>query len=76
MPNNQVNADGGGNGAMTALLAILVIAVVAFGLWYVMRGNAAPAADNDDASLNIEIGGSSDANGSETGGNTNNVPNQ
>lgn len=55
MPNNN---SGGGNGAMTALLAILVIAIVGFGIWYVMNDQAED--QSDGAGLEINLGGSSE----------------
>ncbi len=53
MPNNTVN-NGGGNGAVTALLAILVIAVIAFGIWYVVRHSQAD--ETSGAGLQINLG--------------------
>ena len=51
------DTDGGGSGATTALLAILVIAVIAFGIWYVMRSQAPQSADTKSG-LQINVGGS------------------
>lgn len=56
MPNNTVNSGSGeGSGATTALLAILVIAVVAFGIWYVMRKQATPAQDTTGGAIQINM---------------------
>ena len=41
----------------SALLAILVLAVVGFGIWYVMNEQADEAEENDSG-LNISVGGS------------------
>lgn len=43
---------------MTALLAILVIAIVGFGIWYVMNDRAED--QSDGAGLEINLGGSSE----------------
>lgn len=51
MPNNT---SGGGNGAMTALFAILVIAVIAFGIWFVMKQSATE--EPSDAAVQINLG--------------------
>lgn len=51
MPNNT---NGGGSGAMTALLAILVIAIVGFGIWYVM--NDRQEDQEGGAGLEINLG--------------------
>ncbi|TSC62914.1 MAG: hypothetical protein Athens041674_374 [Parcubacteria group bacterium Athens0416_74] len=50
MPNNT---NGGGNGAVTALLAILVIAVIAFGIWYVMKTPAPEETSGPGIQVNL-----------------------
>jgi hypothetical protein len=42
------------NGATTALLAILVIAIIAFGIWFMMRGNAAPPQE-ENGGINVDV---------------------
>lgn len=56
----------GSNATTTALLAILVIALIAFGLWFAFRrGGVAPAIPNTGGTVNVDV-----TPGSGTGGNT------
>lgn len=71
MADNTVQTGGEGNGASTALLAILVIAVVAFGIWFIMRGGVGAPAQQDTGGeiLDIEFGrGGGNNEGGQSGG--------
>ncbi|MCB9818733.1 hypothetical protein H6788_00980 [Candidatus Nomurabacteria bacterium] len=58
--------DNNNSGVNTILIVVALVAIVGFGVWYFMSGNAAPEDDNAEFNINMKVPTSGNDEGGES----------